>query len=287
MIDSHAHLFISPVVDILDTHLSDFKKDGGTHILNVAIDIPTITTVISQSINYEHKYPNLILTGLGIHPEEVSKNYTENEKSLSYLVEMLEKHKNRVVCVGECGLDYYHLENQSDMSNTDKEDIVESQKNMFKEHVLLALKYNLPLSIHTRDRQGESLAVFDALKILSTVGKGNVKGVFHSYTGSQSGLEEILNLGFYVGFNGIVTYPKAENVREILKNTPKEKILLETDCPFLPPQKARNGKRTNYKYGKPQDIYEIGEYVSDLLNMKTEEVFDLTDTNFRSLFLSH
>ncbi len=287
MIDSHAHLFSDEVRNRLEEHLKEFKNVGGKHILNVSTDSFSIGEVIQQSIDFESKYPQLILTGLGIHPETITHSNSQNLKQLERLRETLRDHRNRVVAIGECGLDYFHLANRSELSQLEKEEIKDYQKNIFKEHVLISIKEDLPLSIHTRDQTGESSSIIDALKIITTVGQGRARGVFHSYTGDISAVEEILNLGFYIGFNGIITYPKAENVREILKATPLNRILLETDCPYLPPQMARSGKRTSSKYGKPLDIEEIAEKVAEIKEVPLQKILEITDNNFMELFLSH
>lgn len=287
MIDSHAHLFSDEIRNRLEEHLTEFKTVGGKHILNVSIDSFSIGEVIQQSIQYENKFPDLILAGLGVHPESVTHTNSQNLKQLETLKEAVSSHRKRVVAIGECGLDYYHLANRSELSQMDKEEIKDYQKNIFKEQVLLSIQENLPLSIHTRDITGESSSIMDALKIITTVGKGSARGVFHSYTGDISVVDEILSLGFYIGFNGIVTYPKADNVREILKATPLNRILLETDCPYLPPQLARNGKRTSAKYGKPHDIEEIAETVEQIKEKSVSEIIEITDNNFKELFLSN
>lgn len=287
MIDSHAHLFSEELKNTLETHLEEFKQAGGKHILNVSTNAESISEVISQSIKYREKYSELILTGLGIHPEEVSDNQEKNARILEVLKEQLEANEKRVVAIGECGLDYYHLSNRSELSKDSIENIKENQRNIFRECVQLSLSTNKPLSIHTRDIQDSNECIFDTFKVLTTSGKGEALGVFHSFTGSKMALAQILDLGFYVGFNGIVTYPKAENVRELLIQTPLNRILIETDCPLLPPQLARSGKRTNYKYGKPLDILEIAETIAKIKGVTVEKLFEITDSNFYSLFLTN
>jgi TatD DNase family protein len=287
MFDSHAHLTIEPVYSNIQRHLQEFKDIGGKHILNVTTNIQSITDAISLSITYENAFPNLIQTGVGIHPETVLEKDFNILNGVNFVEQTIETHRGRINAVGECGLDYYQYEFDSTLTKVNIEDLKETQRNLFRKHVELAIKYTLPLSIHSRDSMEENRCTADCLKIVSSTGKGEARGVFHSYTGSINFLNEILSLGFYVGFNGIITYPKAENVRELLTNTPLNRVLVETDTPLLPPQNVRNGKSGDVKYGKPIDVIEIVQTISKIKNMSEEKVWDQLNENYSKLFLSN
>lgn len=285
MTDSHVHLTIQPLSDYTLSHLKTFKDLGGKHLLNVAFTPETLNEVIHIQNEFEDSFPNMIHSTSGIHPEYL----IEKKESIKQLTELLTNHTKthlkKIKAIGECGLDYYHLQFQGDLTPQKKLEMKEEQKQLFRHHIELAKEYSLPLTIHTRDEKDNTECTQDALRLVSIMGNGNVRGCFHSYTGSQEHLEQILSLGFYIGFNGIVTYPKAENVRELLQLTPLSQILLETDAPLLPPQNVRNGKNGNIKYGSPKDIYEIAQTVAKVKNVTVEKIIDITTENYTNLFL--
>lgn len=287
MTDSHAHLTMDPIKSSLQVHLSEFKNNEGLHILNLSYDIQTIGEVISQSLEFENKYPNLILTAIGIHPEYITEDIKNLKNGIEILKETISQHRKRITAIGEIGMDYYHFDFASHLTKDEIDDLKDKQKVLLRTQIELALENKLPVSIHTRDNKESTQCTADCLKIVSQIGNGNLRGCFHSYTGSLDYLHDILAHGFYIGFNGIVTYPKAENVREILRNTPLDRILLETDAPLLPPQKVRNGKSGDIKYGKPVDVYEIAEKIAEVKKITVEKVIEISDQNFNNLFLTY
>ena len=125
----------------------------------------------------------------------------------------------------------------------------------------------------------------DVLRVVAQEGRGQLRGSFHSYTGDIDSLKEVLDMGFYIGFNGIITYKSGENVRDILKQVPLEKILFETDGPFLPPQSVRKNKKLEEKYAQPKDIKEIIETACEIKNVSYEKMETITDENYERLFV--
>jgi TatD DNase family protein len=196
-----------------------------------------------------------------------------------------EKNISKVKAVGETGLDYYQFNLNQNILRTQQEELQEIQKLSFRRQIALAKKHHLPLSIHARDIQGRKDTVRDVLRILVEEGKGEVKGSFHSYTGDISFVEDILALGFYVGFNAIITYPSGENVREILKQVPLNRILFETDGPFLPPQSVRKNQSLKEKFAQPADVREIMEVAAEIKEVSMEKLESITDENYKTLFL--
>jgi TatD DNase family protein len=292
MYDSHAHLTIEPLLTNLDVVLDRFKKAGGEYILNVSYDPESAVQVISQYHKYSSKYPGMIRAGLGLHPEYFSELagdkfsiYEKSRKAVDMISQIIEENRQLLSAIGETGLDYFHIFKDSSIGLDRREEIIEAQKLSFKKHLELAADLNLPLSIHTRDLPGETVCVEQTLNIVSEVGKGKLKGSFHSYTGSEKHLEEILDLGFHIGVNGIVTYPSASNVRELVKLIPNDRILIETDCPLLPPQSIRQDKKAEVRYGQPSDVGEILRFIAELKQVPQEEMQKITDDNFRKLFL--
>jgi len=141
------------------------------------------------------------------------------------------------------------------------------------------------MSIHARDMNGYTECLEDVLRIVAQEGRGQLKGSFHSYTGNLDFLTDILDMGFYIGFNGIITYKSGENVRDILKEVPLERILFETDGPFLPPQSVRKDKKIKEKYAQPKDIKEIMQTACEVKNITYEKMERVTDENYERLFV--
>ena len=289
MHDSHAHLTQQPLKDRAVDHIKEFRDNGGKYILNASFNVESVNEVIEQSIQFENIFPNTVLTAIGFHPIDVSLYQGSNKRKklncdLEYLTEVLKNHRKRIACIGESGLDYHYIAN---IGSDEKEEVMEMQKLSFKKHCELALKENLPMTIHCRDDQGSNNATMDALKILCDIGQGRIRGCFHSFTGTKEGLKEVLDNGFFIGFNGIITYPKAENVKDLLFDTPINRVLIETDCPDLPPQKLRSNKKAEIKYCTPRNVDEIYEKVSEVKEIKLEKLIEETNKNFESLFLSN
>ncbi len=288
MNDSHAHLTIEPISLQLERALSYFKEIGGKKILNVSHDIESIEGVVSVYNNFNSKYPDTILNSIGIHPEyftESKEDFLESgKKAIEYFIEKVQKNIKILSAIGETGLDYHHFQHLAHLTTDQKLQLQEIQRRSFIQHIEIALKNDLPLSIHTRDIEGQNSAIEDAIGILSESGKGSARGSFHSYTGDIRYLNNILDLGFFVGFNGIITYPGAGNVRDILKATPIEKVLVETDTPLLPPQSIRKNKKLAVRYGRPSDISEIIDVICEVKDIKREKCTEILDENFNCLF---
>ncbi len=291
MHDSHIHLTTQPLYDYKEQALENFVRDNGKYILSCAYDINTSLEVLEIAREYETKYPGLIQNAIGIHPEEYHPDEKKNDydiakNNIKKLREILDENRKKVHAIGETGLEYYNLLDRSDVSFEEREKSIEIQKMSLREHVKIALENNLPMTIHTRDEKNSDYCTQDILNILTTEGKTNLRGAMHSYVGEEKFLNQFLDLGLYIGYNGILTYKSGESVRELLKKTPIEKILLETDAPFLPPQKVRANKKAIIKFGQPSDIIEVAKVVSEIKNLDIEKVFKITNENYEHLFLN-
>jgi TatD DNase family protein len=292
MNDSHAHLTIEPISENVETALERFKNVGGKYLLNVSYNPESCVSVISQHHKFSSKYPQTVLTGLGLHPECFSEFASENfdiyektNKTVEMVEQSIEENRDIISAIGETGLDYYHIFKDSSIEASVRDEIIEAQKISFKRHLEIALKMNKPVTIHTRDLSGESMCIEDTLSIVSQIGKGNLKGSFHSYTGEPKYIKDILDLGFHIGINGIVTYPSAQNIRDMVVEIPEDRILVETDCPLLPPQSVRQNRKAEIRYGQPSDIKEILEYISKLRGVSYEQMEKQIDANFLDVFL--
>lgn len=295
MHDSHIHISMSPLKENILTDIQEFIDQGGKKILIQTTDIHDYQDTIDMYESLKNTFPNILDLALGIHPSRiedgVSKNNLEDidifkyaQKQLDIYQEVFNKNIKNITAIGECGLDYYTMNEYYQFSEKQKEQIKEAQRRVFTKLCSLAIKHNLPMSIHARDANGDSSCVKDTLSIIAKEGKGVLRASFHSYTGDKKMLDKILSLGMYIGFNAIITYPSGENVRDILKATPLDRILFETDGPFLPTQSVRKKKNSQKKYGRPVLIKEIIEKACEIKNEPYEKIEEITDNNYLNLF---
>lgn len=250
IIDSHAHLgwdsFKEDQAEVIQRAL----KEGVVQIVQAGVDLESIEDQLRLAEQYNHIY-----NGVGLHPHE-AKHW--NDQSANRIREAC-KHRS-VVAIGECGLDFYY--NHSDRA---------TQIEVFKHQVELATELNLPLIIHTRDAWDETFEV-----LLSR--KGQVKGVFHCFTGSPAELPAIRELDFYVSFSGIVTFNSAKDIQACAPLVPTDRFTIETDCPYLAPQ-GKRGKRN-----EPSFIWFTAEKVAALRSIEVSELSRLATENARQLF---
>jgi len=291
MHDAHIHLAMEPLKSNLAKIIDTFLEKGGKYILTQSTDLEDIDT----SLEIGEPYPNIVGVALGLHPTFFEENtiekgnsnnvYEESKKLLNKFVSILETNLPRITAIGETGLDYYQIGLQKDLPPDVKKEIKEIQKESFRRHVQIAVENNLPLSIHARNINGSNECVEDVIRIVAEEGKCLARGCFHSYTGDIKYLQPILGLGFCVGFNAIITYKSGENVRAILKKTPLDRIIFETDGPFLPPQSVRKNNKIKNKFAQPGDIKEIIEVAAEVKNISPEELEKEADKNYERVFL--
>jgi len=293
MNDSHIHLALKPLNENWKRDTQDFLDLGGKKILTQGTDILDFqeTFQLAAKINDEFE-KDIVEVAIGIHPTVFKEKffqqnsddiYDSSKKFIKRFQEIFEKEKSEIKAIGETGLDYFEMYN-SKIDEEKIEVLKKIQKESLRIHVRLAKENNLPLSIHARELENSIECVDDVLTILAEEGKGLVGGVFHSYTGDKNKLEDILNIGFNVGFNAIITYPNGISVREILKQVPLENILFETDGPFLPTQSIRRDKKAIVRYGRSAQIKEIINKAAEVINISPEKLEAITDANFDRVF---
>jgi TatD DNase family protein len=263
LFDSHCHLSDSKFDHDRDEVISQARKAGLAGIADVAVDLNSYSKIKS----YSTEHPGFIIPGIGFHPEllipgsdlyDPGLNETEIAKLTEEMEVILASDKS-VGLVGECGLDYYWLK-----KSVQKEDVFQRiktlQQKLFTSQLKLAVKHELPVSVHARDAHA------DAMRLLAEY-SAKVTVIMHSFTGDYAQASEILEAGMFIGINGIVTYPSAKVLREGLKQIISEKrvssipelyaagIILETDSPYLTPQQKRGSKNT------PDSVGIIAEFL--------------------------
>ena len=293
MHDSHVHLAMKPLSENWKRDIQDFLNLGGKKILTQGTDIEDFqeTLKLAEDINDEFKQ-NIIDVALGIHPTIFQENFyqkntdgilSSSKKFLKRFQEYFEREKNNLTAIGETGLDYFQMY-QNGLTEEKIQIFQDIQKESFRLHIRLAKENELPLSIHARELEGENSCISDALDIVVKEGRCLTKGVFHSYTGDINKLHDILDMGFGLGFNAIITYPSGKNVREILRKTPLDKILFETDGPFLPTQSVRKDKRSIVNYGRSAQVKEIIIVAAEIKNVSPEKLEKIADENYQRIF---
>lgn len=248
--DSHAHYDDESFNEDRDYLLSEYLPSKGvTGIINCASDFESIEKTIKLSQAYKYVY-----AALGIHPECAARL---PENWLEVLEEGLKREKT--VALGEIGLDYY-------WEDSCPRDI---QKEVFRKQLELAKKYDIPVIIHDRDAHGDTLEILKEFK---------PKGVVHCFSGSVEMAREVIKLGMYIGMGGVVTFKNARHSVEVMSDIPLDKLLLETDAPYLSPVPMR-GKRNDSSY-IPYAAAKIGQ----LRNLSATEILEISRNNIKTLF---
>lgn len=262
LIDSHAHLDFKDFSSDLDSVIKRADGVGVEKIINIGADLDRSKKSIQIAENYKN-----IWSTIGIHPEEAHKIKIEN----SFLeLEKLLSSSDKIVAIGECGIDYFWSEKVADNVSAKK-----SQSRLFEGQLELAKKHGMPVVIHIRNANDDS-AVRRAYDIL--ISSGVKRGVVHCFTLDSHWARKFIEYGLYISFTGIITYKNAEDICEAVRVIPLEKILVETDCPFLAPQLHR-GKRN-----EPAYVVEVANKISDLKGVSFEKVSEVTSRNTENLF---
>ncbi len=245
--DSHAHLYDKKFNKDREEVIERAKN---THIEFIIVPSEDINSA-HKALRLQDEYPDYFFAAVGFHPHDTEK--------FNYELLDMELKTKRYIAIGEIGLDYYY----------DK-DIIEEQKYILQKQFELALKHDLPVILHIRDAFSDIFDIIDEFPELY--------GVFHCFTGGKEEAEEVLKRGFYISFSGIITYKNADKVREAADYTPLEKILVETDSPYLSPVPVR-GKRN-----EPSFIIHVLNKLSEIKGIQTNKLAEITLSNTKSLF---
>ncbi len=249
-VDSHCHINFPELYQNIDSILSKMSSNKVTHALCVSVTLDKLPDIFKIANTYAH-----IFASVGVHPD-----YEDiEEPSVEELCRLAKE--NKVVAIGETGLDYFRV--QGDLT---------WQRDRFRTHIKAAIQSNLPLIIHTRN------AAEDTLKIMQEEGANQVGGVMHCFTESLDVALEAIKLNFYISFSGIVTFKNATDLKEVVKAIPLDRMLIETDSPYLAPVPYRG------KINDPSNVIHVAEEIAKLKNISVEEVGQITTQNFFKLF---
>jgi TatD DNase family protein len=251
--DSHAHIDGPEFDKDRDEVIQRARDAGVATILNVGTGDPH-SGVFERAIDCGRKYP-FIYTAVGTHPHDARFYDDAAEAKTKQLITTGE----RVVAWGEIGLDFHYDNSPRDV-----------QMDAFRRQLRAARTCDVPVIIHTREAEAETI------EILRTEYAGaERRGVFHCFTGSKELAQQALELNFLISFSGIVTFRKAEDLREIAKQVPLENLLIETDCPFLAPVPHRGNRN------EPAYVVEVARCIAELRGLAIEEVAQVTTANFK------
>lgn len=252
-VDSHCHLDrlkLDKYEAGLDGAIDAASDAGVSEMLCVAIDLENIDKVLATADRYSSVYASV-----GVHPgTDVGE-----EPTLERLLSLAEHPK--VIAIGETGLDYYYGEERK-----------AEQQARFAVHLNASKVCNKPVIVHTRDARE------DTLDIIGREGDVDIGGVLHCFTESWDMAKKALDLNYYISFSGIVTFKNAEELRSVVKNVPLDRILIETDSPYLAPIPYRG------KPNEPKYVPEVARCIADLKGVSIEEIADITTRNYRALF---
>ena len=253
-IDSHCHINFPELAARMPELLAKMDENKVTHALCVSVDLPDFPSVLALAEQYHHIYASV-----GVHPD-----YEDTpEPSVEMLVKLADHPK--IIAIGETGLDYYRLEGD-----------LEWQRERFRTHIKASRITRKPLIIHTR------AASEDTIRIMQEEGagtdKGGVGGVMHCFTESLEVAQAALAMGFYISFSGIVTFKSAKDLQAVAREVPLERMLIETDSPYLAPVPFRG------RMNEPGYVRHVAEYIATLKDVPLEQVAKQTTDNFFNLF---
>lgn len=249
MIDTHSHLTDVAFDSDRNQVIQNYYNEGGKELLIIGCDYDEIKSTLDIV-----KTNNDFFCALGIHPE-FAQNYDEKK-----LTDYINQAKDKIKAIGEIGLDYYY-----------EKDNCQLQKNVFEHQLKLAKRLELPVIVHCRDAYG------DCLEILRKNAPYKMSGIMHCFSGSLEFANEVIKLGFYISFSGSLTFKNAKNLQSVAKQIPLEKILVETDSPYLSPE-GKRGKRN-----EPANVKEVIKKLSEIKNIDYFELEKILENNSKKI----
>lgn len=250
LIDSHCHIPLLSEDMTVDEILSNAKENGVSHMLCIAIDLEGSPKIIELARKYEN-----VSASVGIHPN----TELQQEATVEDIISLASN--DEVVAIGETGLDYFRSEGD-----------LEWQRDRFRTHISAAKELDKPLIIHTREAKD------DVIRILKEEGADEVGGVMHCFVEDWETAQAAMDLNFFISFSGIVTFKNAKELQQVAKQTPMDKMLVETDSPYLAPVPFRG------KTNQPAYVKHVAEFIAELKEISFEQVAEVTSNNYYKLF---
>ena len=251
IIDSHCHLDYEPLINNIDQVLLNAKKENITNLLTIGTSLESSRKVLEIVA----KYPN-VYGAIGIHPNSTTGNLDKLDE-----IHILKKKNKKIIAFGETGLDYFY-------KRSDKKDQIIA----FEKHVEFSISEKIPVIIHSRDADDDTISI---------IKKYHKKTNFliHCFTGNLEFAKNLLNLNCLISFSGIITFKKSNDLRDVVKYVPLEKMLIETDSPYLSPDPFRG------KSNEPANVKIVAETVASIKQISFEQVATSTTANFNNFFL--
>ena len=253
MIDSHCHLDHEPLLSDLSNVIKRSKETGIKKLLTISTNLESFTK-IKEIV----KFDEMIFGTFGIHPHETKNNTIASETIVKNI-----KENEKIIGIGETGLDFYY-------NNSDKNSQIES----FEQHIEASIKTKLPIIIHSRDAEDETFEILNKYK------DRDLKILMHCFTGSKSFSEKLISLNSYFSASGIITFKNSKDLQETFSHIPLDRLLIETDSPFLAPVPNRGKKN------EPSFIKFTAQKLAEIRNIPLPELIKLTTNNFDTLFLN-
>tara|TARA_Y100000996_G_C22415929_1_gene599320 strand:+ start:122 stop:883 length:762 start_codon:yes stop_codon:yes gene_type:complete len=253
MIDSHCHLDHEPLLSNLNEVIKRSKNVGIKKLLTISTSVESFLR-IKEII----KKDEIIYGTIGIHPHETEKNSISSDQIVKYFNE-----NKKIIGVGETGLDFYY-------NNSDKKKQISS----FKKHIDAAIQLNTPIIVHSRNAENETLEIFKEYK------DEKLKILMHCFTGTKKFAEELMSFNTIFSASGIITFKNSTELQNTFKSIPIEKILIETDSPFLAPVPMRGKKN------EPSFLAFTADKLGEIKDLPKSEIIKITSNNFNQLFFT-
>ena len=251
MIDSHCHLDHEPLFEDLENVIKRSKEIGLEKILTICTTLDSFTNILKII----EKDP-MIYGTFGIHPHEAKDNIVDTDQIINHI-----KQSKKIIGIGETGLDFYY-------NHSDKDDQISS----FEEHIKASIELDIPLIVHSRNAEKETLEIFNKYK------NHNLKILMHCFTGSKEFAENLLSFGAYFSASGIITFKNSLELQNTFKFIPLNRILIETDSPYLAPVPNRG------KQNEPSYVKYTAQKLADIKNISNIDLIKNTTSNFNYLF---
>jgi len=279
LIDAHAHLNFHAFKKDLEEVL---KRCQNMKVINIGSQYPTSRLALELARKNKNMFASVGLHPVHVLEQERDKNEIRekiemsDDEQLAGIRELLKSDKdNRIVAIGETGLDYFHIKTNKHSA----EEIKQAQKDIFISHIELAKEFEKPLMLHCRDSKDKPGEAYKELLSIVNSQLSNVNnGMIHCFSSNIKIAKEFVSAGFYIGITGIITFPNAGELVDVVKQIPLDRLLTETDCPYLAPQPVR-GERN-----EPPYVEHVAKKIAEIKGIGYDEVIAAVETNAKKIF---